>query len=520
VSTDNPIIGKYKLINCIASGQHSQIWEAIDNETSRRVAMKLLLPEARQDGEQMSALKHEFKVGASLDHPNIVKYYEASIRRKQAYFTMGLFAAPNLKTWLFNDLRGIHVRFKKLVEFVCLALDHMHERGWVHRDIKPDNILMSKSAEVRLIDFSLSCGSANILTKAFAPKRATVKGTRTYMAPEQILGKPLTFQTDIYSLGVTLFELLTGQAPFAGSTPNDLLLRHLGEAPPEPSSINTNITPEMDLLIAKMLSKKAKGRHKDVSEFLVEFRNVTVFKEPVLDEAAPTEQQQAEEALKKVLGGALDSRADAMRTKYGITAPHDPAKKAALAAKAKGQTVGARKPTPPPAPPQRAPAPAHPPAMPGMPQPPMPGMPYPMQPMMPGMPMPGMPMPGMPMPAMPAMPMPGMATPTGPTPWVAVPAAGGAGAPWQARPVAPPPVAPGIGRPPAAAIPPVARPAPPPVAPTAVPQVASRPAAPAAPQPPAPPKPVAKKPPPAAAPVGEGIKIDDLLGFDDLPPAV
>src|SRR4029078_59313 len=135
-----------------------------------------------------------------------------------------------------------------------------------------DNILMNKSAEVRLIDFSLASKAAGALSKMLNLK-STVQGTRTYMAPAQLLGKSLTVQTDIYNFGVTLFELLTGQPPFKGSTPKDLLLRHLGEAAPAPSDINPNVTAEMDMIVQRMLSKKPEQRHKKIAEFMAEFRN-------------------------------------------------------------------------------------------------------------------------------------------------------------------------------------------------------------------------------------------------------
>jgi len=525
---DNTTIGKYKLVNCLASGQHSQVWEVTDSETTRRVALKLLLPQALTDPEQVSTLKYEFKVGTSFDHPNIIKYYELVSNKKHCFFAMELFAAPNLKTQVFNDPKGVHVRFKRLVEQVALALEHIHERGWVHRDIKPDNILMNKSAEVRVVDFSLSSRAAGALSKVFARKQSVVKGTRTYMAPEQIMGKPLTPQTDIYNFGVTLFELLTGQAPFAGSTPKDLLLRHIGEQPPNPCDLNTNITPEMGMIILRMLSKKPEQRQKKMSEFTVEFRNVKVFKEEIV-EGELTEEQKAEAALGEVLGERLDSRTDALRTKMGIAAPEKKKKPAP-------KPPASRPAAPAPA----APQPMAPGGMPQMMQYPM--MPYPMQPMMPQpmMPqMPGMPMPGGPM-QMPQMPMnpsasqmPWVAAPQAPgtAPWGAPPAPAatpGPAAPRPASPSAPAAAAPGAVAPrpapppvPASAIPvapAAARPAPPPVAPTAVPKVAPRPAAPvAAPPRPAPAKP--KAPPPASKPE-ETFKIDDLLGFDELPPAV
>lgn len=521
-ASDNLTIGKYKLVTCVATGHSSQVWEVVDNETSRRCAMKLLLPEALKESDAISTLKHEYKVGSSFEHPNIIKYHDVSARRKQAYFTMEMFPAPNLKAQMYNDLRMVQVRCKRLIELVAMALEHMHDRGWLHRDVKPENILMNKSAEVRLIDFSLACRSATILTKVFSRKAGTIQGTRTYMAPEQILGKPLSPQTDIYSLGVTIFEIITGQPPFAGATPNALLLKHLGEPAPAPSSYNPNVTEEMDRIVLRMLSKKPEARQKKLSELLVEFRNVSVFKEAVTDEVQLSEEEKAKQELANVLGERLDSRTDALRTKFGGGSP--PKAKPAK-----------------PAPKQAAPVspPARPPAMPAAPQRPMPGMPMPPQmpmmpqymvpppmmqpvmmqpPMMPQyMPQQQMPQPGMPLmppqmvPYPPQSQVPVQAPSLNPAtggilPWVAAPApvAGAGMPPPQQAQVAPQPV------------PPATRPAPPPVrppAPTA--PAAARPPAPAAARPP---QPAAKpKPPASAATPEQAFKIDDLPGFDSLP---
>jgi len=506
VSTDSHTIGKYKLVNCIATGQSTQIWEVLDTETTRRAAMKLLLPEQMSDPEKVGALKSEFKVASSFDHPNILKYEELLTNKKNAYFTMELFNAPNLKTQLYNDIRSVHIRLKRLVELVCMALEHIHERGWVHRDIKPDNILMNKSSEVRVIDFSLACRTAGAISKMLHRKQLTVKGTRTYMAPEQILGKPLTAQTDIYNFGVTLFELLTGETPFKGSTPKDLLLRHIGEPAPAASEFNPNITPQMDQILQRMLAKKPEQRHKKIAEFMAEFRNVPMFKEEVTEKVELTEKEIAEQELKTVLGERLDSRTDHMRTKYGSNVPSPVKKKkkptinpaAGQPAAAGGQ--GGRPPAP---------------GMGG--SPPMPPNVYPGQ--------------------MPMQPCPGMPMPQGPMPWVAQAQPGGMpGGPWMqapgmpapsfspqpfpqqpfpAQPFAPPasPLAPPVTAPVQPARP---APLPPPTA-VPVPPAAEKPVEPkpAPPRPkPAPPK---ARPAPAVKP-GEGFNIEDLAGFDELPP--
>jgi serine/threonine-protein kinase len=503
VSSDNSTIGKYRLVNCLASGQSTQIWEVIDSETTRRAAMKLLLSEKLKEPEELASLKREFKIAASFDHPNIPKYHEIVANKKQAYFTMELFPAPNLKTQLYNDIRAVHMRLKRLVELVAMALEHLHERGWLHRDIKPDNILMNKSSEVRLIDFSLSCRAAGTLSKMLHRKQSTVQGTRTYMAPEQIRGLPLTPQTDIYNFGVTLFELLTGEPPFKGSTPKEVLLRHVGEPPPAASEFNPNVTPEMDMILQRMLAKKPEQRHKKIAEFMAEFRNVAIFKEEVTEKVELSEREKAEQELKMVLGERLDSRTDALRSKFGVAAP-TPAKKKrppvnpAAVAGAQGPAAG-----------QGGRGPGAP--LPQMPAPPS----MPMQPMPPPMmPMPGMYPPQMPMPPYPPMPM-----PQGPVPWV-MPMAPAAGpGPWVQQPAPPvaPPVAAPAARAPAA--PSRTAPVPPPTAmPAAAVQkpVQVKQAPPEKPQPPVPKPPAAKKTPPEKP--AEGFHIGDLAGFDDLPP--
>ncbi|MBI3865900.1 MAG: serine/threonine protein kinase [Planctomycetia bacterium] len=505
---DANTIGKYRLVNCVASGQSCQVWEVIDSETTRRMAMKLLLPEKLTDSDVISALKHEFNVASSFDHPNILKYHELFVKKKQAYFTMDLFPAPSLKTQLFSDMRGVHMRLKRMVELVAMALEHIHEKGWLHRDLKPDNILMNKSAEVRLIDFSLASKAAGALSKMLH-RKSTVQGTRTYMAPEQILGKSLTVQTDIYNFGVTLFELLTGQPPFKGSTPKDLLLRHLSEPCPAPTEFNPNVTDQMSMVVQRMLSKKPENRHKKIAEFMAEFRNTPLFKEEVTEKVELTEKQKAEKELQATLGERLDSRTDALRTQFGVAAPPPKKKKAPVVLPA--ATGGAKRP-----------AAGQGGAPPGAPYPPQP---MPMQPMMPGqMPMPQYPNAQYPNVQYPNMPYPNMPMPQGPTPWVTAMSPGQMpgmpAGPWGQPPQAMPPMAP-----PAAAAP-LSPPMPAPVVPRPmpVPPPAAVPAAPAPPvprvaQPPVPAKP-AKPAPKAAPPVkpGEGFHIGDLAGFDDLPP--
>ena len=373
MAQDDNLLDKYQLLNCVSTGTHTQIWEVMEQGGSSPMAIKLLLPEAFSDREQKRVLKHEAKVAGALEHPNLIRFREIVMSKQHGYMVMDLFRAPNLKLQLNNDPTEIHHRLRKLVESLCLVIGYMHDKGWLHRDIKPDNILFNKSSEMRLIDYSLAMRFGG-LSKMSLSKLRRIQGTRTYIAPETILKRSPKPQTDMYSLGVTLFQILTGQSPFKGSSPDDLLKKHLSEKPPVPSDFNQNITPEMDKFVLRMLAKKTENRHKNMNQMLAEFRALQVFKEDT-QQVAEREQAEQDQRQKRSLDEvhSLDSRADAMRSELIQTDPE-------FAAQAKAKPKKIRKVRPvagQPVMPQQLPPGYQP-----VPQPPYP--PYPPQPM-PGM---------------------------------------------------------------------------------------------------------------------------------------
>ena len=490
MADDELKIDGYQVVNFIATGKFSQVCEVVEEGTPNRYAMKLLLPEALSDSEQKRVLKYEAKVGKSLDHPNIVQMQKVVITKEHGYLIMDLFRSMNLKAFIANDLPGVQIRLNKLFESLCLALAHMHDRGWIHRDVKPDNILLNKASEVRLIDFSLTTRAAGGLAKLFGAKSKTIQGTRTYIAPETIRKQKPTIQTDIYSLGVTLYEVLTGRPPFTGTSPTDLLKLHISAAPPKLSEMNPNVTPDMDRLVLRMLAKKPKDRPGNAQELYGEIRSIQAFKEEVQPKIRDEDK---EDEIGERLGVRLDSRTDAKRKEAGIESPAKP-KPAA------------------PTPPQPAPAqPVQQPAAPMPPQPmpmqPMPTQPMPMQPMpmqpMPMQPMPTQPMPTQPMPTqpMPMQPMPMQPMPTQPMPTQPMPTQP---VPTQPMPMQPAAQQPGTAQPPG--MPPMV--GIPPQQPQPLPQVPPAPLqpppvaqpAPAQPAVPQPPQPAPPQTPPQAAP--------------------
>lgn len=537
------VIDKYKLLNCISSGQHSQIWDCVEaaGNTGRHFAMKLLQEKAMADKAQIVSLKHEYTVGTTLGHPNILKYVELSVKKGRAYFVMELFTSPNIKQLLYADVGAMQNRTHRVVELTALALEHMHQKGWIHRDIKPDNILATKGGDVRLIDFSLTCKPPSFFAKYLGSK-PPIQGTRTYMSPEQIMRKPVSFQTDMYSLGITLFEMLTGQPPFKGATPQDLLVRHVAEPAPAPSFFNRNVTEDADKIVERMLKKKPTDRYESMGEFLAEFRKTTLFKEQPKDSS----ELKAEADAKHVADtdNRLDSRADAKRRAMGESTQSIVLPAAAPAAAPAATAAAPAAPKPPAGGRPAGPAAAVPgaggaagkPAGPGVPRPagapgagPGPaarppagaaggaGAPRAGGPAA-GSPVAG---PGGPRPAGPAGARPGGVGPGGAA---AAGPVGPAKAPVAARPAGAPPGARPAGAPPAA------RPGAPAGGPPAGPGAASRPAAPAGQpvrpgQPPArpgqPPGPAGARPgaaPPRPAPPRPAPPANETPAMDELPP--
>lgn len=348
----------FDLVEKVASGGATVIWEALERASGQTHALKLLQPSLVKDKDQVATLKHEQKVGSSLNHPCVIHTGGFVKTKTNVYLVMELFKYPNLKGALKSNPTEVRANTQAIVEGVCQGLSHLHDKGWLHLDLKPDNLLVTSSGEVRVIDFSLCEKPAGGLAALFGGG-AKIRGTRTYIAPETILKKPKTRATDIYSLGVTLFELLTGRPPFAGNDPAHMLRQHLKEAVPPASFFNDNLTAEADRLLTRMLAKKPKDRHQTATKVFAECRGMTLFKQDPQELLREMRRQKEEEELQGA--SLLDSRADAVRTRKGIKAPAQPQKKERRRADVGGEEkkAAARKASqapapqaPPPGPPQ------------------------------------------------------------------------------------------------------------------------------------------------------------------------
>lgn len=272
-------LGPYRLLNVVHTGHSSQIWQAYDDGRQRMVGIKTLTDRNKRDRQQIALLKWEYQVGRSLSHPRLLNVFAFDVDRGTPYLAMEWFAAPNLKQRLLQGLEALAPSLPTIIEAAADALLQFHRKGWVHRDIKPDNFLWSDTGELKLIDFALAVRRPRGIWKLFA-RKPKVQGTRSYISPEQLRGEVLDERADIYSFGCMVYELVTGKPPFTGSNAQELLNKHLKVAPPPLEAGERNITPEFGQLVRRCLAKDRKLRPADMEEFLRDLRSIRVFKVP------------------------------------------------------------------------------------------------------------------------------------------------------------------------------------------------------------------------------------------------
>ena len=290
-------LGPYRLVRLIRVGQTTQVWEAAKTDDPIRYVLKVLRPDLRKDKDEIAALKNEFECGKGLKHKNIIRIYEFSQEGEAAYLVMEHFEHPNLKLWLRNGKDSIGHLALKIIEQGAEALFFLNSEGWVHRDVKPDNFLVSDEGTVKLIDFAISQRMKSGFAALFG--RGKIQGTRSYMSPEQIRGQNLDARSDLYSYGCVIYELLCGKPPFTGDNADDLLAKHLTAPIPVIHTSNINVTPEFGNLVRRMMSKRKDERPASLWDFLKEFRNMRVFK---VVPKAPAEKPTIREELRKGFG--------------------------------------------------------------------------------------------------------------------------------------------------------------------------------------------------------------------------
>ncbi|MHB1036126.1 MAG: serine/threonine protein kinase [Pirellulales bacterium] len=270
--------GPYRVLNILMTGRTSQVCEVMDDKRQQRFAVKTLLSEFRRDKEQVGFLKHEYLVGSKMHHDRVIRIYEFGIDRGNPYLLMELFPVQNMKWFILRGVERIAHLLPKIIEQAAEGLAYFHEQGWIHRDVKPDNFLMSPEGEVKLIDFALAWRRQGAFGQLFSGK-PKIQGTRSYISPEQIRRQPLDFRSDVYSFGCMLHELVSGKPPYTASSANELLVKHLKAVAPSLDAVHRNVNPQFAQLVRSMLAKNPKARPDAMAQFLQDFRAIRMFKE-------------------------------------------------------------------------------------------------------------------------------------------------------------------------------------------------------------------------------------------------
>jgi eukaryotic-like serine/threonine-protein kinase len=278
MSRPRDFLGPYRLVRLIRVGITTEVWEAAKTDDPTRYVLKVLKRDKRKDREEIAALKNEFECGKTLKHKNIIRIYDFNTEGEATYLVMEHFEHENLKIQLRNGPQKVAHLTLKIIEQGAEALFYMNNEGWIHRDVKPDNFLVSDDGVVKLIDFAISTKQKSGLSSMFSFGKKSVQGTRSYMSPEQIRNQNLDPRADVYSFGCSLFELLCGKPPFTGTNADELLNKHLTGPIPNVQVYNDNVTPEFANLVKKMMAKRREERPATMWEFLKEFRSLRAFK--------------------------------------------------------------------------------------------------------------------------------------------------------------------------------------------------------------------------------------------------
>jgi eukaryotic-like serine/threonine-protein kinase len=253
---------RYRLVSPIARGGMASVWVGDDVLLSRRVAVKTLHPELALDDGLRARFRREAIAAAKLGHPDIVATYDTGEDGDVAYIVMELVDGPTLRT-LLDDHGPMSVpQTLRIAREVAAALDHAHRHGVVHRDIKPANVLIPAEGPVKVTDFGIAKATgASDLTRT-----GTVVGTARYLAPEQVEGGTSDARTDVYAVGLLLYEMLVGRLPFGGDTEMAAAIARVTAAAPAVRTSRPEVPPEVDALVARCLERDPDQRFQDAAE--------------------------------------------------------------------------------------------------------------------------------------------------------------------------------------------------------------------------------------------------------------
>src|SRR6202453_1203467 len=255
--------GRYRVISRLGSGGMAEVYLAEDRLLGRQLAVKVLHHHFAEDQEFVERFRREASSAAGLSHPNIVAIFDRGEWNGTYYIAMEYVAGRSLKTVVREQGPLDPAVAIDTVIQILRAARFAHRRGVIHRDLKPHNVILDEEGRARVTDFGIAKAGASDMTLT-----GSIMGTAQYLSPEQAQGHTVSGRSDLYAVGIILYELLTGSVPFDGETAVTIALKQVSATPPPPSALNPAVPPELDAVVARALAKDPAERFADADEFL------------------------------------------------------------------------------------------------------------------------------------------------------------------------------------------------------------------------------------------------------------
>jgi len=270
LTTGSTFAGRYQIIEELGKGGMGKVYKVLDKEINTKVALKLILPEIAVDKNTIERFRNELKTARDISHKNVCRMYDLNREKDTYYITMEYVSGGDLKNFIRRAAPLSTSRALSIGKQICKGLSEAHKIGIVHRDLKPNNIMIDDNGSARIMDFGIA---RSVKGKGITGSGIMI-GTPEYMSPEQAEGKDVDFRSDIYSLGVILYEMVTGQLPFHGDTPLSIAMKHKGELPKDPIELNPQIPKDFSRVILKCLEKAKENRFQSADEVLQDIKSI------------------------------------------------------------------------------------------------------------------------------------------------------------------------------------------------------------------------------------------------------
>ncbi len=270
LTTGSTFAGRYQIIEELGKGGMGKVYRVLDKELKEEVALKLIKPEIASDKKTLERFRNELKLARKISHKNVGRMYELMEEKGTRYITMEYVPGEDLKRLIRKVGQFSAGKTVSIAKQVCEGLAEAHRLGVVHRDLKPQNIMVDEEGDARILDF----GIARSLKAKGITGTGVMIGTPEYMSPEQAEVKEVDQRSDIYSLGVILYEMATGRVPFEGETPLGIAMKHKSEKPKDPRELNNQIPDDLSRVILRCMEKDKEKRYQSAGEVRSELVNI------------------------------------------------------------------------------------------------------------------------------------------------------------------------------------------------------------------------------------------------------